>query len=113
MVGSIPIKRKRIQPSNVALLDFLGEHEGMDKYDYKYERKNVNEIRHILSAHSNSSAKFEIGLRSYPDRNLSSRAEHRDTINSMNDKEGNLHLHEQKIGKNSKKFKKENTKENN
>lgn len=64
MVGGQLVKQKKLLPSKTRYSDFLGEHNGMEQYDYKYERKNINEIRHILSAHTNSSARFELSLRS-------------------------------------------------
>jgi hypothetical protein len=49
--------------------DFLGEH--MNKYNDEYgsikgDCKNVNQIRHILSQHKNSTTNFELGLRGNP-----------------------------------------------
>jgi hypothetical protein len=65
MVGGEMIKRKKLEPSKMVALDFLGDHTGMDKYNYKYKEKNINDIRHILCMSTNSTAKFEISLRNY------------------------------------------------
>jgi hypothetical protein len=40
----------------------------MQPYDYKYEHKNVNEIRHLLNSQTHSQSHFETGLRSYSTR---------------------------------------------
>lgn len=64
--GKIVVKRRKFQPNTNETIGFLGEHNGMDKYEYKYDNaRNVNEIRHLLCSQSNSMANFEVGLRSY------------------------------------------------
>jgi hypothetical protein len=64
-VGTEKIKRKKMKHSS-NLKEFLGDHEGLGKYDDKYGVRNMNEIRHVLATNSNSASKFEIGLRTYP-----------------------------------------------
>jgi len=53
-----------MEPSQVSL-EFLGDHKGMPTYNMKYKEKNLNDIRHILSHGSNSTANFEVSLRDY------------------------------------------------
>ena len=44
---------------------FLGDHEGLGEYNDSYGTKNVNEIRHILAANSNTASLWELGLRNH------------------------------------------------
>ena len=62
------VKRKKYVHNQHCTADFLGDHLGLDKYDDKYDARNINEIRHILNNHSNSASQFELGLRSYGEK---------------------------------------------
>jgi hypothetical protein len=47
------------------LSSFLGDHEGLAKYNDSYGTKNMNDIRHILAANTNSTSMWGLGLRNY------------------------------------------------
>jgi hypothetical protein len=51
-------------------LGFLGEHKGLGPYNNDYVYKNINEIRHILKSHGDSTSRFELGLRNYDNNNV-------------------------------------------
>jgi hypothetical protein len=55
------------------LISFLGDHEGLSKYSDSYGTKNMNDIRHILAANTNSTSKWGLGLRNYVHTNDSGR----------------------------------------
>ena len=59
------IIRKTIRPNKKFNLGWLGEHLEREKYNIKYKTKNINSIRHILKYHGNSLSNFEIGLRTF------------------------------------------------
>ena len=60
--GKDTIHKKIVKEDNVYIPLDSSEHLIMGKYNPKYDNKNVSEIRHLMK-HSNSTAKFEIGLR--------------------------------------------------
>ena len=60
--GKDTINKKIVKEDNVYITIDSSEHLTMGKYNPKYDNKNVSEIRHLMK-HSNSTAKFEIGLR--------------------------------------------------
>lgn len=60
--GKDTIHKKIVKEDNVYIPIDSSEHLIMGKYNPKYDNKNVSEIRHLMK-HSNSTAKFEIGLR--------------------------------------------------
>ncbi len=59
------IIRKTVRPNKKFAADWLGEHLEREKYNLKYKTKNINSIRHILCNHGNSLSNFEIGLRTF------------------------------------------------
>ena len=59
------IIRKTVRPNKKFALGWLGEHLEREKYNQKYKTKNVNSIRHILKYHGNALSNFEIGLRTF------------------------------------------------
>lgn len=78
-------------PSKTACLDFLGDHVGLDKYTFKYDTKNINDIRHLLAYHSNSTARFENSLRSYSlNKNNNSEKGIKNSLNSANKQNNNV-----------------------
>ena len=59
------IIRKTVRPNKKFLPGWLGEHLEREKYNLKYKTKNINSIRHILCNHGNALSNFEIGLRTF------------------------------------------------
>ena len=59
------IIRKTVRPNKKFALGWLGEHLEREKYNQKYKTKNINSIRHILKYHGNALSNFEIGLRTF------------------------------------------------
>ena len=52
-------------------LAFIGEHNNMEPYNWKYQNSNVSGIRHVLAENQNNSiSRWTVGLRdSYNDNN--------------------------------------------
>lgn len=61
--GDNTIKIRKLLPDKGSNYVKLGEHLSLREYNGKYDSKNIQGIRHILRNHTNSLAKFEIGLR--------------------------------------------------
>ena len=62
--GAKIIKKKMKINKNVTE-GWMGEHLEREKYNIKYENKNVQSFKHLLAYHGNSLSHFEVGLRSF------------------------------------------------
>lgn len=59
------IRRRKFLPNTVSSLRFEGEHNSSNNYNMTYQRKNINDIRHLLSEQINSLGLWECDLRNY------------------------------------------------